>query len=61
VWSLEAEGFLREDRAREDAVEGGVWEFSATPERVFIPNRNKVATASMASLLHKVIIRTSLV
>jgi hypothetical protein len=61
VWSLEAEGFLREDRAREDAVEDGVREFSATPERVFIPNRKTVATASMANLLHKVVIRTSLV
>jgi len=61
VWSLEVEGFLREDRAREDAVEDGVWESSATPERVFIPNRKKAATARMANLLRKVVIRTSLV
>ena len=61
VWSLEAEGFLGEDRAREGAVEDGVREFSATPERVFIPNRKKAATARMASLLRKVVIMTSLV
>jgi hypothetical protein len=61
VWSLEAEGFLREDRAREDAVEDGVWEFTAAPERVFIANRKKAATARMANLLCKVVIRTSLV
>ena len=44
-----------------DAVEGGVRESSATPERVFIPNRKKAATARMAILLHKVMIMTSLV
>ena len=58
---MEAEGFLREDRAREDALEVGVGEFGATPERVFIANSRKVATARMAILLHKVVIRTSVV
>lgn len=58
---MEAEGFLREERAREDAVEGGVRESNATPKRVFIPNRKKVATARMASLLRKVVFMTSLI
>ena len=58
---MEAEGFLREDRAREDAVVVGVWEFSATPERIFDTNRKKAATARMANLLRKVMIKTSLV
>ena len=58
---MEVEGCLREECACEDAVEGGVRESSATPERVFIAKKKKVATARMASLLHKVLIRTSLV
>ena len=61
VWSLEAEGFLREERAREDAAEGGVRESSAIPDRVLIPNKKNAATARMASLLLKVMIETSLV
>ena len=52
---------LSEERAREDAVEDGVCESSATPERVFITKSKKAATARMASLLHKVLIETSLV
>jgi hypothetical protein len=61
VWGLEVGGFLREERVREGAVEDGVLEFTAAPERVFIPNKKKVAMARMASLLHKVLIMTSLV
>ena len=58
---MEVEGCLREERACEDAVEGGVPESSAAPERGFIPNKKKAATARMANLLYKVMIKTSLV
>ena len=58
---MEVEGFLREERVREDAVEAGVVEFSATPKQLLIANEKKVAMASMANLLHKVMIKTSLV
>ena len=58
---MEVAGCLREECAREDALLVDVPESSAAPERVLMATRKTVATARMAILLHKVMIRTSLV
>ena len=55
-------GFAVEEfLGEEGAVEGCVVGSCAFPEQVSVPSKQKTAMARMASLLHKVVIKTSLV